>query len=186
MEAPEVPTEHLQEEVEHRAKHGGERWTMGVALSSALLAGLAAIGSLKAGHYANEAMMAQIESANQWSYYQSKSIKESQLKSKMELLDALGKSPAEADKAKAAQYAKEKEEIQKKAEATQEEAHTLLHTHELLARSVSMFQIAIAIGAISVLTKRWAFWLVSLGFGILGLFFLAQEWRWMHHLVANQ
>ena len=90
MEEQEVPTEHLQEEMEHHAKHGGERWILGVALSSALLAALAAIASLQAGHNANEAMVSQIESANQWSYFQSKSIKEGQLKSKMDILEALG------------------------------------------------------------------------------------------------
>jgi hypothetical protein len=44
MEQPEVPTEHLHEQMEHHAKHGGERWVLGVALSCALLAALAAIG----------------------------------------------------------------------------------------------------------------------------------------------
>src|SRR3954470_9487287 len=39
MEAPEVPTEHLHEEIHHRAGHAKSPWTMGVALSSALLAG---------------------------------------------------------------------------------------------------------------------------------------------------
>jgi len=43
MEDPEVPIEHLQEEIHHRAAHEGERWIMGVALSSALLASLAAV-----------------------------------------------------------------------------------------------------------------------------------------------
>jgi len=33
---------------------------------------------------------------------------------------------------------------------------------------VTMFQVGIAIGAVSVLTKRKAFWFVSIGFGTLG------------------
>jgi hypothetical protein len=37
---------------------------------------------------------------------------------------------------------------------------------------VTFFQVAIAVAAISVLTKRRKFWFVSLGFGLLGLFFL--------------
>src|SRR5882672_12407945 len=96
MEDPEVPTEHLHEEIHHGASHG-ERWTLGVALSCALLASLAAVASMSAGHYATEAMMSQIESANKWSYFQSKSIKEAQLKSKIELLVALGKPETDAD-----------------------------------------------------------------------------------------
>ena len=91
MEDPEVPTEHLHEEIHHHAEHSRERWVLGVALSSALLAGLAAVSSLMAGHHANEAMMSQIESTDQWRYYQSKGIKETALTSKAEILDALGK-----------------------------------------------------------------------------------------------
>jgi len=38
-----------------------------------------------------------------------------------------------------------------------------------------MFQIAIAIGAISVLTKRRKFWAISLGFRAVGLFFTVES-----------
>src|SRR5258707_6875911 len=167
MEDPEVPTEQVHEDMHHRvSQHGpAERWTLGVALSCALLASLAAVASMSAGHYGTEAMMCQIESANQWSYFQSKSIKESQLKSKTELLEALGKPPSEVDKTKAAEYRQDKEQIQKKAEEMSSEAKHYLGTHHVLARSVTMFQIAIAVGAISVLTKRRAFWYLSLAFG---------------------
>ncbi|MEI6567905.1 MAG: DUF4337 domain-containing protein [Verrucomicrobiota bacterium] len=171
MESPEVPTEHLHEEIHHQASNSPESWTMGVALSCALLAAAAAVASMKAGHYANEAMVTQIESANAWSYFQSKSIKESQLRTKVEILGALGKPMAETDKAKSAQYEREKEEIQRKAEEFSRESKHFLATHNIFAKSVTMFQVAIAVGAISVLTKRRIFWFVSLGFGAVGLFY---------------
>ena len=175
MEEPEIDTEHLQEEIHHHASQERERWTLGVALSSALLASLAAVASMSAGHYANEAMMSQIESANQWSYFQSKSIKESQLKGKMEILEALNKPASEADKNKAGEYVRDKEQIQKKAEDLAKEAKHFLHTHHILARSVTLFQIAIAIGAISALTRRRAFWYLSLAFGVLGVLLWCQS-----------
>ncbi len=174
MEDPEVPTEHLHEEImEHAGR--GQSWTLGVALSSAILASLAAVASLNAGHYANEAMITQIESANQWSYYQSKGLKESQLKSRIEILAALGKMTAESDQLKLDQYKIDKEEIQKNAERLEHEAKHDLRTHQVLARSVTLFQVAIAVGAISVLTKRRRFWLVSLAFGAVGLGFALQS-----------
>lgn len=174
MEDPEVPIEQVQEDINHHVSEHGERWTLGVALSCALLASLAAVASMSAGHYATEAMMSQIESANQWSFFQSKSIKEAQLKTKTELLDALGKAPSEADKSKAAEYRQDKEQIQKKAEELSSEAKHFMITHHVLARSVTMFQIAIAVGAISVLTRRRAFWFLSLAFGAVGVLFVAQ------------
>ena len=64
---------------------------MGVALTAALLAVLAAITALMAEHHANEAMMLQIQSSDQWNFYQAKSIKASLLTTKAELLKALGK-----------------------------------------------------------------------------------------------
>jgi hypothetical protein len=174
MEAPEVPTEHLHEHMEHHAKHSVERWILGVALSSALLAALAAVGSLQAGHHANEAMICQIEAANKWSYFQSKSIKESQLKSKLEILEALGKPDQPADKKKLEEYKSDKEKIQSEAEEKEKEATHELKTHQIFAKSVTLFQIAISIGAIAVLTKRPRFWYLSLGLGVTGLVFFIQ------------
>jgi hypothetical protein len=39
-----------------------------------------------------------------------------------------------------------------------------------------MFQIAIAIAAISALTRKRTFWFVSLVFGLVGFVFLVQGW----------
>src|SRR5207248_1176496 len=75
MEEAEVPLEHLHEQVHHSAEHSRERWISWVALSTAVLAVLAAIAGLLSGHHVNEAMMNQIEASDQWSYYQAKSIK---------------------------------------------------------------------------------------------------------------
>ena len=180
MEEPEVPTEHLHEHIKEHAEHSTEKWILGVALSSALLAAFAAVASLLAGHNANEAVISQIESSDQWSYYQSKSIKEAQLAGKIDILTALDKPAPEADKGKLAQYEKEKEEVRKEAEQKEKEAQRLLSTHEALAVSVTLFQIAIAVGAISVLIRRKSFWLVSLVVGVVGIGFFAQALLLVH------
>ncbi len=48
-----------------------------------------------------------------------------------------------------------------------------LSRHEAMAPGVTMFQLAIAIGAISVLTRRKVFWLVAIAFGAVGVYFVA-------------
>ena len=169
MEEAEVPLEHLHEQVHHTAEHSGASWISWVALSTAILAVLAAIAGLLSGKHANEAMMSQIESADQWSYYQAKSIKSSVLDAKI----ALSNAPNEADAAKRDRYEKEQEEIKAEAERKQSEAKSNFHQHEVFARGVTMFQIAIAIAAISALTKKRRFWIVSLLFGVAGCVFLA-------------
>ena len=169
MEEAEVPLENLHEEIHHSAEHSGERWISWVALSTAILAVLAAIAGLLSGKHANEAMMSQIEASDQWGYYQAKSIKASVLDAKI----ALSTAPNESDAAKLDRYEKEQEEIKSEADHKQSEAKSNFHQHEVFARSVTMFQIAIAIAAISALTKKRRFWIVSLLFGVAGCVFFA-------------
>src|SRR5438105_7828014 len=169
MEEAEVPLEHLHEQVHHSAEHSGEAWISWVALSTAILAVLAAIAGLLSGKHANEAMMSQIEASDQWSYYQAKSIKASVLDAKI----ALSAAPNESDSQKRDRYEKEQEEIKTEAEHKQAEAKSNFHQHEVFARAVTMFQIAIAVAAISALTKKRRFWIVGLLFGIAGCVFLA-------------
>ena len=169
MEEAEVPLENLHEEIHHHAEHSGEKWISGVALSTAILAVLAAITGLLSGMHANEAMMSQIESSDQWAYYQAKGIKAAVLDAKMSLSGTI----AGDDRTKAERYQDEQKEIQKEATDKQNEAKSHFHQHEVLARGVTMFQIAIAIAAISALTKKRRFWIVSLLFGVAGCVFLA-------------
>jgi len=176
MEDPEVPTEHLHEEMEHSAAHGRAPWMMGVALSSALLAGFAAVCSLLAGHHANEAMVDQIQSSDRWAYYQAKGIKAAVLGSKMELLEAEGRPVSEKDVQKMAGYKKDQDDIAAEANEKQLSAEAHLRRHVIFARAVTLFQIAIAVGAISALTSRRPFWFVSLAFGAGGILFLVQGW----------
>ena len=164
MEEAEVPLEHLHEEIHHSAEHGGAPWISWVALSTALLAVLAAIAGLLSGHHANEAMMSQIEASDQWAYYQAKSIKATVLNARV--------TPTTEDKERSARYEEEETEIKAEAERKESEAKANFHKHEVYARSVTMFQIAIAIAAISALTKRRPFWFVSLLFGLIGALFL--------------
>jgi hypothetical protein len=174
MEDPEVPTEHLHDEIHEHAHLAKASWTMGVALSSALLAAMAAVCALLAGHHSNEAMIEQLQSSDQWAYYQAKGIKASILASKLELLEAEGRAVAEKDRQKLAAYKMEQEEIQTLAKEKEARSKEHLGRHVVFARGVTLFQIAIAVGAISVLTNRKAFWFVSLLFGLAGAFFLLQ------------
>src|SRR6476660_5804509 len=168
MEEAEVPLEHLHEHVKETAEHSDAVWISCAALSTAVLAVLAAIAGLLSGHHVNEAMMNQIEASDRWSYYQAKSIKASVLDAKM----SLGGAPDESNQSKRDRYEKEQEEIKAEAEHKEAAAKSNFHKHEVFARGVTMFQIAIAIAAISALTRKRSFWFVSLIFGAVGCVFL--------------
>src|SRR5467141_1089851 len=134
MEESEVPLEQLHEHVKESAEHSGAPWISWVALSTAVLAVLAAIAGLLSGRYVNEAMMNQIQASDQWSYYQAKSIKAAVLDAKMSLSSVAD----EKDRAKAAKYEEEQSEIKSEAEHKEGEARYNFHRHEIFARGVTM------------------------------------------------
>jgi len=165
----EVPTEHLQEQLEHEAHHSQESWIMKVALTAALLSVLAAISALFAGHYANEAMLEQIQASDQWAFYQAKGIKSAVLESKMQLLKQMGKDSDEKDAKNAERYKEEQQEIKKEATEKQEGSARHLVQHNALSKGVTLFQIAIAICAISALTRKKWLWYGSMLLGVAGV-----------------
>lgn len=175
MEEPEVPLEQVHEHLEHQAHHEPESFIPKVALSTAIIAAFAAIASLLAGDHANEAMVSQIQSSDKWAYYQAKSIKAAILSTKIALLESQGKKAEAKDEEKLAEYGKDQDEISHEATALDHEAREHLEKHKKLASAVTLLQIAIAIGAISALTKRKVFWGVSLLFGVGGVYFLLTE-----------
>ncbi|MCX6283364.1 MAG: DUF4337 domain-containing protein [Bacteroidetes bacterium] len=172
MEEIEVPTEHLHETLEEKARESESNWVMKVALTAALLAVFAAITALMAGHHSNEAMIEQIRSSDQWAFYQAKGIKAAVLESRNEMLLAMGKEvkPEAAEKLKS--YREDQKEIDKKAREYSETSEHHLSLHNTLAKGVTIFQIAIAICAISALTKRKWLWYGSMILGLAGLVFL--------------
>lgn len=168
MEEIEVPTEHLHEDIHEHAEHSRERWIMMVALTAALLAVLAAVSALMAGHHSNEATIDQIKASDQWAYYQAKGIKSAVLESKTELLREMGKSVSEKDEEKIKVYKDEQKEIDKEARELQQSSKRHLDLHHGIAQSVTIFQIAIAMCAIAVLTRKKQLWYGSLLLGMIG------------------
>ena len=175
MEEPEVPLEEVQEHLHEHAHEEKSGFISAIALSTAIIAAFAAITSLLAGDHANEAMISQIQSSDQWAFYQAKSIKSAVVTSKNTLLEAQGHKVDEKDAEKLKDYAKDQAEIKKEAEDLSHEAKDHLARHKILASGVTLLQIAIAIGAISALTKRRSFWFVSLLFGLGGISCLVRE-----------
>ena len=181
MEEIEVPIDSVQEKLNEtaleRSSEERERWISLVALSSAIFAVFAAISSLMAGHHSNEAMLEQIQASDHWSYYQAKGIKASLLETRIELLKGMGKPVAEKLSEKLPEYKKEQEEISEKAKERETSSKHHLVIHQILARSVTLFQVAIAIAAVAVLTRRKHFWLLGLLFGAVGIgFFIEGLW----------
>ena len=171
MEELEDPTERLKETME-AAEEKREQWTLHVALSTAIIAVLAAIAGLLGNHHANEAMLDQIKSSDQWAYYQSKSIKAEINASTAQVLAAVGKPLPPENQAKAKQYEDDKTKIKDKADEAEKSSESHMNQHIVFSRSVTIFQIAIAISAIAILTRKKLMWYISMVLAIAGSVFL--------------
>ena len=80
--------------------------------------------------------------------------------------------PAAAENPEIARYEKEKEEIKKQAEAFEVLSEEHMKKHVPLSGAVTAFQIAIAISAIAILTRRKTLWFAGLALTAAGIVFL--------------
>jgi hypothetical protein len=165
MEEIEVPTEHLHEEIQEKAEEQKEKWTLLVALSTALMAVLAAGAGLLAGHHANEALIERVKASDDWNLYQSKSIKQEIAVNTDLILHSQAHSVA------IAKYDKDKADAMKDAREAEYASEEHLGKHVPLASAVTAFQIAIAISAISILTRRKKLWYGGLLLTVIGVVF---------------
>jgi len=197
-EETEVETTELQEAIDEIHKERGEReqqerataWTRYISLTTALLAVFAAVGALQSGSLVNEAMISQLKSSDTWNEYQSARQKTHLYTlSTNAILDASTtagaqiqgskkgskwspKSPADRAKEYEGQIKKEEDkakDLSNKAKHLEKEASELMHSHERFATSVAFIQVAIALGAISALTKIKPVWLMSMMVGLAGI-----------------
>ena len=183
----EVDTDSLREKIaEQHEKHGGSflRW---ISLTTALLAALAAIASLKAGATVNEALVLktdatriQAQASDQWAYYQAKGIKSAVTQSAINTWEAAGKSAPLRLSAEAARYTAQQDSISRKATSLEHqrdeksrEAEVLLNQHHVYAAAVALLQISIALGAIAALTGSRVVWFGSVGLGAVAAILLA-------------
>jgi hypothetical protein len=186
-EGPEIDTDKLHETIQEQLEREGGALLRKIALTTALLAALAAIASLRAGATVNEALVLKTEAArlqseasNQWAYYQAKGIKAAVQEASRAIWLASGKTPPPEIEEATKRYAAQQAEIQKEAQTREkerdvksEEADHLMHRHHGFAQSVAIFQVAIALGAVAALTRNRLVWLGSLLLGVAGVAFLA-------------
>lgn len=154
-------------EVEHAARHGGDAFTSRVAVLTAILSTVGAIFGYMGGHsqnaallYKNDAAIQKTAASNQWNYYQAKSNKQNLAELSVTL--TTGEAREKFQQA-IERYKKEKEDIKveaEKLEAAAKEAdkksEAEMHVHERWAMATTLLQVAIALSAIALLSrKRW-------------------------------
>lgn len=178
---------------DHASDHGAEGGNSSsmnkIAMFTAIVATVGAIFSYmggatqaNAGLLKNDAAIKKTEASNQWNYFQSKSTKQSLAELARDL------TPAETEKTKYQgkidRYEKEKNEIKTVAEKLEADAHAFdqqseaqMHQHHRWAQATTALQVAIALAAIALLTKKkWLeygmYGVAAVGLGVGALAFL--------------
>ena len=164
------PHDHV---LEHATQGGGDHgdaqngMTNQIAMFTAIIATVGAIfgymggaTQANAGLFKNNAAISKTEASNQWNFYQAKSTKQALAELAMELAPADKREPF---KAKAERYDKEKGAIKLEAEKLEARAtdwelrsDEQMHQHHRWAQATTALQVAIALAAIALLSrKKW-------------------------------
>ena len=160
----------------HASEHGGGMVNQ-IAMFTAIIATVGAIFSYmggatqaNAGLYKNDAALKKAEASDQWNYYQAKSTKQALAELARDLAPDAGKA---AYQGKVERYDKEKADIKLVAEKFEAESTEWnqrsdeeMHQHHRWAQATTVLQIAIALAAIALLTRKR--WLEYAMFGVAG------------------
>ena len=154
------PHEH---EAEHQAQH--DPFAGRIAVMTAIFATIGALFGYMAGHtqneallFKNEAAIRRTEASDQWNFYQAKSAKQNlaELGATLTAGEQQARYQKEVDR-----YKQEKEEIMPKAkkledQSTQaeEKSGASMHVDHRWAQAMTLIQIAIALAAITILTRN--------------------------------
>jgi hypothetical protein len=147
-------------------------WMSRVAVSTAVMAAGAAVSTMFSGGHLNQAMFEQIQTADQWNFYQSKGIKHTVLETRLAVVEALGKTPSDQDVATLARYKKEQGDIEGDAKAHEALAAAHLAKYKLNSRAATALQIGIGLAAVALLLRRNIYWVLALAAGAVGAVFL--------------
>jgi hypothetical protein len=150
--------------VEHHGR-SGDAFAGRIAVTTAILATIGALFGYQAGAtqnaallYKNDAAIRRTQASDQWNFYQAKSSKQNlaELGATLVAGEERERYRREIDR-----YRKEKDEIlfeAKKLEQASEEAEgrseASMHVHHRWAQAMTLIQVAIAMSAITLLTRR--------------------------------
>ena len=170
------------------AEETKERWMNYLALATVILAVCATLSTFKGAGYSTRSVLSQTQAANQWAYYQSKSIKGYLYEIQKESLELESKKDrAKGSKVLSAEYEKKIELYSKKLKRYDEEKAVISNDakklesirdeaqkhSQIFGLAVIFLQIAILLSSIAALLKKKYVWVLGLGTGVVGLVYFA-------------
>jgi hypothetical protein len=156
------PHEH---EAEHRAEH--DPFAGKIAVMTAIFATIGAMFGYMGGAtqndallFKNEAAIRRTEASDQWNFYQAKSGKQNlaELGATLTTGDQQAKYAKEVDRYRSEKDAimPEAKKLEEQSKAAEEKSEASMHVHHRWAQAMTLIQIAIALAAITILTRNRA------------------------------
>jgi hypothetical protein len=170
------------------AEEQKENWLNYLALTTVILAVCATLSTFKGAGYSTRSVLSQTQAANQWSYYQSKSIKGYLYENQKESMELeLKKDKTKLPKAllseyeqkivaydqKLKRYDEEKIAISKEAKKLESIRDEAQKHSQVFGLAVIFLQIAILLSSIAALLKKRYVWVLGMSTGIVGLVYFA-------------
>lgn len=153
------------------------------ALTTALIAVCLAVSSILGGNAGADMILHRGDANHRWNYFQAKGVKEGLCQVSSTLLEihlmevrserarAEIKAKLEASSRETARYAMEKREIKAEAERFEQAARIAGNKADIYDLAEGLYQIAIVVAAMAVITKMRRLWDVSCLIGLMGLIF---------------
>jgi len=170
------------------AEEKKEPWLNYLALATIVLAVCATLSTFKGGSYSTRSVLAQSHAANQWAYYQAKSLKgylyeiqketlESDLQEKSENMSSAGlenlKFRIESYGKKLDKYDSDKAEIMNEARKFEQVRDDAQRHAKIFGIAVIFLQIAILLSSVAALLKKKPVWYLGLVIGAVGVVYFA-------------
>ena len=161
------------EELQEHAHHAQDPFDKRVAVTMATIAAVLATVSVGAHIFANEELLAQQQSSDQFAFYQAKASRRYASEVARDMLRALQSETAvklsETYENNAKRYAKEAEEIQPEAEKLKAES-ILKGKQSLRMEGGEVFlELGIVLASLAILSKRKPVWFASILSGAVGI-----------------
>ena len=170
-------------EIEHATQGHAEQvgsHTNSIAMFTAIIATVGAIFSYmggatqaNAGLFKNNAAIKKTEASNQWNYYQAKSSKQNLSELAIELAPAAKKEFYQDEikryKSEKAEIKQGAEKLEAEAKAWDDKSENEMHLHHRWAQATTALQVAIAMAAIALMTRKKWLEVAMYGMGAVGV-----------------
>jgi hypothetical protein len=165
------------------AEEKKEAWLNYLALTTIIFAVCATLSTFKGGSYSTRSVMSQSKAANQWAYYQAKSVKQYMFEMQKDALDLQTKSMDQKkqdviniynkkidDYSRQIQkYESEKEKIRAEAKGFEDIRDESQKHSSAFGIAVIFLQISILLSSVSALLKKKVVWVIGSILGVAGV-----------------